>query len=91
MVTSEPSGSPRALIRDELAANIRAARARKKLQQNDVVTGMHDRGFSEWHRQTVSRVEHGERRVQAEEVCALAEVLGTSAAALMAISRPDVT
>jgi len=87
MMTSEPSDSPRALIRDELAANIRAARARKRLQQSDVVAGMHNLGFSEWHRQTVSRVEHGERRIQAEEVVALAAVLGTSAAALMSVSR----
>jgi len=43
--------------------------------------------LSEWHRQTVSRVEHGERRIQAEEVVALAAVLGTSAAALMSVSR----
>ena len=83
MVTGEPSASPRERIRDELAANIRAARARKRLQQSDVVTGMHALGFTEWHRQTVSRVERGERRVLAEEICALATVLETSVAALM--------
>lgn len=87
MMTSEPPASPRALIRDELAANIRAARARKRLQQSDVVTGMRDLGFTEWHRQTVSRVEHGDRRILAEEVCALATVLETSVASLMSISR----
>ena len=83
MVTGEPSASPRERIRDELAANIRAARARKRLQQSDVVAGMRALGFSEWHRQTVSRVERGERRVLAEEICALATVLETSVAALM--------
>ena len=80
MMTSEPL---RVLIRGELAANIRAERARKGLDQASVVNGMRDLGFSEWRRQTVSRVERGERRVLAEEICALTIVLGTSVAALM--------
>jgi hypothetical protein len=39
--------------------------------------------FTNWHRQTISRVELGERRLVAEEVFALAVVLQTSIPRLM--------
>lgn len=87
MMTSEPSASLRARIRDELSANIRAARARRNIGQADIATGMRGLGFGEWSRQTVSQVERGHRRIYVEEIVALAAVLETSTAALMSTYR----
>lgn len=72
---------------DAVAANVRAMRVRKQLQQRDVVERMRDLGFDKWHRQTISRVENGDRRLSPEEVLGLALVLSTSIAVLLGV--PD--
>jgi len=59
-----------------VAANIRAERARKGIGQADLTEAMRDLGYTAWHPQTVSRVERGDRRVQAEELLGLATCLG---------------
>ena len=87
MVTSELSAPTQALIREELAANIRAARARNRLEQRDVEAGMRDLGFSQWNRGVMGKIERGQRSLRAEEIYALATVLGTSVAMLMSIYR----
>jgi len=46
-------------------------------------------GFQEWVRQTVSKVERGERRVTAEEACGLAYALETTIGRLMAPLQED--
>jgi transcriptional regulator with XRE-family HTH domain len=74
---------------DVLAANIRAARSRKGLQQEPLAARMQDLGFSAWLRQTVANVEKGRRRVTAEEIFGLAVALETTIAALMTASDPD--
>jgi transcriptional regulator with XRE-family HTH domain len=68
---------------DVLAENIRAARSRKRLGQADVVVRMRALGHDAWHRQTMGKVERGERRVTGEEILGLAYALETSIAALM--------
>src|SRR6266581_8369991 len=68
---------------DVLAENIRAARSRKRLGQADVVARMRALGHDSWHRQTMGKVERGERRVTGEEILGLAYALETSIAALM--------
>jgi transcriptional regulator with XRE-family HTH domain len=66
-----------------LVKNIGAARKRADLDQADVVERMRDLGFKTWHRQTMGKVERGERRVSAEEVLGLAACLGTTVQHLM--------
>jgi transcriptional regulator with XRE-family HTH domain len=56
---------------DVISRNIRALRARKRLDQGDVVERMRDLGFTTWHRPTLGRVERGERRLFAEELVGL--------------------
>lgn len=68
---------------DVIVQNLRAARARKGLEQRDLVERMRALGVTNWHRQTLSRVERGERRLLAEEIFALALALETSISALM--------
>jgi transcriptional regulator with XRE-family HTH domain len=68
---------------DAIMRNVRAERARKGLEQRDLVERMRALGCANWHRQTLSRVERGERRLVAEEVFALAIALQTSIPALM--------
>lgn len=66
-----------------IVRNVRAERARKGLEQRDLVERMRALGLTNWHRQTLSRVERGERRLLAEEVFALALALQTSIPRLM--------
>jgi transcriptional regulator with XRE-family HTH domain len=73
-----------------LAANIRAARARKGLNQADASERMRALGFTAWHRQTASAVEKGDRRLLAEEILGLASVLGVPMAALMRPAPEDL-
>jgi transcriptional regulator with XRE-family HTH domain len=68
---------------EAIIGNIRAERARKAVTQADVVTGMRALGFTNWHRQTMARIELGERRLLAEEVLGLAEVLHVPAVKLL--------
>jgi transcriptional regulator with XRE-family HTH domain len=67
-----------------IVRNIRAVRARKNLDQGRVVARMRELGFTNWHRQTLGKVERGERRLFAEEMLGLAYALDTSIEALMA-------
>lgn len=60
---------------DVVMRNIRAWRARQKLDQADVVERMRALGFKNWHRQTLSRIEQGERRITVEELVGLAIAL----------------
>lgn len=72
-----------------LARNIRAARSRSDLSQQDVAARMRALGFDAWLYQTVGNVERGRRRVTAEEVFALSLVLDTTIAALMSADDQD--
>ena len=72
-----------------LAANLRAARARAGLDQAVIVERMRALGHTTWHRQTMGKIERGERRLLAAEVMALAWVLETTLAALMSPARED--
>ena len=75
---------------DEIvAANIRAARARAGLGQALIVERMRALGFTTWHRQTLGKIERGERRLLAAEVMALAWVLETTISALLAPTDAD--
>jgi transcriptional regulator with XRE-family HTH domain len=68
-------------VRDAVASNIRAARARAQLSQTQVAEGMREHGCK-WHFQTVGAVERSKRPVAAEELIALADVLGAAPDAL---------
>ena len=46
-------------------SNIRATRARKKLDQADVSERMRKLGYTSWHRQTLGKVDRGERKLAA--------------------------
>jgi len=68
---------------DALMRNVRAARARRGLEQELLAARMRALGFSAWARQTVARVEAGKRRLTAEEVFGLALALETRFTALL--------
>lgn len=72
-----------------LAQNVRAARARKGLDQEPVAARMRALGFPAWRRQTVAGVEKNTRRVTAEEVFGLAVALETSFMSLVEPVRED--
>jgi len=74
---------------DVLAKNVRAARARKRLEQEPVAARMRALGFSAWRRQTVARVEKSSRRLTAEEMFGLALALETSLTSLLEPVRDD--
>jgi len=65
-------------VRAAIAANIRAERARARLSQQAVADGMRDYGYISWYPQTAGQVERGSRPVHADELIALAGVLGTA-------------
>ncbi len=67
-----------------LARNIRAARSRIGIGQENVAVRMQALGFSAWIRQTVSSTERGRRRPTAEEIAGLAFALETTISRLMA-------
>jgi transcriptional regulator with XRE-family HTH domain len=73
---------------DTLLENIRATRARKKLDQADVSERMRDLGYTSWHRQTLGKVERGERRLAASELLGLALALETNIPVLLS-GPPD--
>lgn len=75
---------------DAILDNIRATRARKKLDQADVSERMRMLGFTSWHRQTLGKVERGERRLAASEVIGLALALRTNISVLLAGPLDDV-
>lgn len=68
---------------DVIVRNIRTLRARKGLDQGDVVERMRNLGFTNWHRQTMSKIELGQRRVTMEELLGLVLVFETSWGSLM--------
>jgi len=72
-----------------LSANIRASRVRKNLDQAVVVDRMRDLGFTTWHRQTMGKVERGERRVTGLELFGLALAMEVSIPLLTTSSDPD--
>jgi 8-oxo-dGTP diphosphatase len=63
--------------------NIRAERGRRRLDQADVVERMRALGFTSWHRQTISRIENGSRRVFPDELLGLSLALETEMATLL--------
>jgi transcriptional regulator with XRE-family HTH domain len=69
-----------------LGDNLRAARARLPIGQDELASRMRKLGYGAWVRQTVSRSERGERRPAAEEIPGLAIALETTVARLM---QPD--
>jgi transcriptional regulator with XRE-family HTH domain len=73
---------------DVAVRNIRAWRARQKLDQADVVERMRNLGFKNWHRQTLSRIEQGERRVTVEELLGLSYALDVTMPRLLE-PQPD--
>jgi transcriptional regulator with XRE-family HTH domain len=75
---------------DAVLENIRATRARKRLDQGDVVERMQNLGFANWHRPTLGKVERGERRLFATEILGLALALGTNISVLLAGPLDDV-
>jgi transcriptional regulator with XRE-family HTH domain len=81
MTNDEPTA-----IRLAIAANIRAERARASLSQQDVADAMRQRGFAYWRQQTTGATERGERRVTADELVALAAVLGIAPEALWRVA-----
>lgn len=66
-----------------LAGNVRAARSRAKLSQQDVAERMRGLGFGAWMHQTVGNVERAKRGLRAEELLGLAYCLGTTTQRLM--------
>lgn len=66
-----------------LAQNISAARGRLHIDQSEVIKRMRDLGFANWHRQTMGKVERGERGISPAEVIGLAAALETTAKRLM--------
>jgi transcriptional regulator with XRE-family HTH domain len=73
---------------DAVLENIRATRARKKLDQADVSERMRELGYTSWHRQTLGKVERGERRLAASELLGLALALETNIPVLLS-GPPD--
>ena len=67
-----------------LARNIRAARSRVDIGQENVAARMRALGYQAWIRQTVGATERGRRRPTAEEIAGLAFVLQTTIGRLMA-------
>lgn len=72
-----------------LARNLRAARSRIGIGQENVAARMRALGYTAWIRQTVGSTERGKRRPTAEEILALSIVLQTSIGALMAPAAED--
>lgn len=76
---------------DVLARNIRAERGRNRLGQAAVVARMRALGYEAWHRQTLGKIERGERRLTAAELLGLTYAMGTSIAALLTPPPGDKT
>ena len=72
---------------EDVATEIRVARARSRLTQQDVMLRMRGLGYAHWHRNTVAEVERGGRRVVVDELPGLADALETTVHALLGL-RP---
>jgi len=68
---------------DVIVSNIKSLRARRGLDQDDVVKAMRELGFTNWHRQTMSKIELGQRRVTLEELLGLVLVFKASWGSLL--------
>ena len=68
---------------DVIMRNIRTQRVRKGLDQGAVVEAMRKLGFTNWHRQTMSKIELGQRRVTLEELLGLVVVFKASWGSLL--------
>lgn len=66
------------------AANLRLARERAGMSQDDLAQRMSDQGYK-FHQNTITRIESGRRKVSLEEANQLAQAVGTTVDAL---SRP---
>jgi transcriptional regulator with XRE-family HTH domain len=72
-----------------IARNLRAARSRLGIEQEEVARRMRVQGYETWLRQTVSSIEKNKRRPLAEEIAALAAALETSIPQLMTPTADD--
>jgi transcriptional regulator with XRE-family HTH domain len=72
-----------ATFSDLIVRNIRTLRTRNDLDQGDVVEEMRKLGFANWHRQTLSKIERGDRRVTLEELLGLIVVFKASWGSLL--------
>jgi 8-oxo-dGTP diphosphatase len=79
---------PSSTYSETLAGNVAASRVRRRLNQANLAARMQALGYR-WVRQTVSEVEAGRRRLNAEEVLGLSFALETSMAALYAPAFED--
>lgn len=70
-------------LRARLAENIRWARERAGLSQEQLAEQMREVAGYGWHQQTVARTETGTRPVRADEMVALSDVLNVSLVVLM--------
>jgi transcriptional regulator with XRE-family HTH domain len=68
---------------DVIVRNIKSLRARRGLDQDDVVKAMREMGFANWHRQTMSKIELGQRRITLEELLGLVLAFDTSWGSLL--------
>jgi transcriptional regulator with XRE-family HTH domain len=66
---------------NDLSAKIRAAREEKTLSQNEVVEKLMDKGIS-MSRETLSKIENGNRSISAVELNALCSILGIEISSL---------
>lgn len=66
-----------------LAQNIKAARSRRALSEEDLAERMRNLGYSAWLRQTVASAERGEYSLAAEEVLGISVALYASVTTLM--------
>lgn len=71
---------------EDLAGNLRAARARAQIDQENLAAAMRSLGFGAWKRQTVGQCEQGSRRILAVEIYGLAMALRTTAGELMGLN-----
>lgn len=69
---------------ERFAANLRLARERAGMSQEEVAQQMSDLGYK-FHQQTITRIENGRRKVSLEEANQLAQAVGSTVDAL---SRP---
>lgn len=74
---------------DRLVQNISAERVRKKLDQGQVAARMRALGFTNWHRQTLGKVERGERRLLADELLWLAVAMDITVSVLTTARDED--
>ena len=72
-----------------LAANVRAIRARKRLDRSAIADRMKALGHSNWYPATVGKVERGDRRLLAEELLTLAIVMDTTVGLLTTVQDED--